>query len=611
MLRTLAVALALLAVAAPSAAAHSSDAEIFATDNTAVITDPDDPRLDDRLHGFAHRVTRIIDDGGGRPRGSQLLDGVFFGDELTFERSRRFDVDNVSDAELHGIAETIRRRFLQQSVLTFDHLHPADRDVNAVELEVPGISARDLQQGLVDDQEARERLFGGSVTLDRRLLLVAALEDAQFARGFAKRIGGDLKRVRTSYGEREFVEVATGGRARIENRALLIIGTPEDDRLKLHEGRRLEIDFGDDGVIDYEVSPRRFDRLRIDLGAGEDDVVVHEGSAGDDRIELDGHGLAGVERVEVAAGDGDDTLIVDDALYPAGVWGVQADLGAADGDLDRVVVHDSDEGNQTSVSFFSNRVSVLAGVWTTLTGAEPTDRLRVNGNDGDDIVSASTDAMALTLDGGDGDNVILGGPGRDTLIGGDGFDDVKGGRGDDTAYLRGDFNRFSWAPGDGSDTVEGGPTRDSMFFTGSADAETFELERAGNHARFTRDVGNIVMDLDGIDSIEATAGAGADTFRVGDVRGTDVSELNASLAPGGGAGDPDRVEIEGTDGDDTVAVSGKKVVFGSVTVTGLPVKLGISFAEAARDTLLIDTLEGDDTVDTSGLAPDVIGLEVN
>ena len=48
-------------------------------------------------------------------------------------------------------------------------------------------------------------------------------------------------------------------------------------------------------------------------------------------------------------------------------------------------------------------------------------------------------------------------------------------------------------------------------------------------------------------------------------------------------------------------------MFGSVQVTGLPVKLGICFAEAARDTLLIDTLEGDDTVDTSGLAPDVIG----
>ncbi len=76
MLRSLAAALALLAVAAPAAAAHSDDAEIFATDNTATITDPRDPRLDDHLKGFARRVERIIDDGGGRPRGSELLDGT-------------------------------------------------------------------------------------------------------------------------------------------------------------------------------------------------------------------------------------------------------------------------------------------------------------------------------------------------------------------------------------------------------------------------------------------------------------------------------------------------------------------------------------------------------
>jgi hypothetical protein len=104
------------------------------------------------------------------------------------------------------------------------------------------------------------------------------------------------------------------------------------------------------------------------------------------------------------------------------------------------------------------------------------------------------------------------------------------------------------------------------------------------------------------------AGAGADTFRVGD---SSVAELNASLSPGGGAADPDRVEIRGTDSDDEVAVSGKKVVFGSVSVTGLPVKLGVSFAQIGFDTLAIDTLGGDDAVDTAGLAPDVIGLEVN
>ena len=80
--------LAALAVAAPAASAHT-DAEIFATNNTAVITDPADPRLNDRLKDFARQVSRIIDDGGGRAGDSELLDGVFsFDGVTTFERSR-------------------------------------------------------------------------------------------------------------------------------------------------------------------------------------------------------------------------------------------------------------------------------------------------------------------------------------------------------------------------------------------------------------------------------------------------------------------------------------------------------------------------------------------
>jgi hypothetical protein len=594
MLKTLAAALALLAIAAPAAAAHGGpDAEIFATNNTATITDPEDPRLDDRLEGFARRVSRIVDQGGGKPRGSELLDGVFAGDELTFERSRRFDVDRVSRGELHDIAETVRRRFLQQSVLTFDH----DGPVNAIQLDVPGVRARDLREGLVDDPEAAGRLFGGSVTQDRHLLLVAALEDAQVARRFAKRIGGDLRRAETSYGTREFVEAATAGRARIEHGRLVITGTPEDDALALRvRSRRLEIDFGADGVVDYEASRRR--RVEIDLGDGTD-TLVHRGSDRDDRIDV--RDLTAVERVEIEAGDGDDTVTVG-AI--ADLWEVHADLGGADGDLDRMVVNDSDDDYQTSVSVLSGRVNVLGSVWTTIAGEEATDRLRVNGNGGQDIISASTDAMALTLDAGDGGGTLLGGPGDDVLIGGDEFDDVKGGRGDDVASMGDSFDRFSWAPGDGSDTVDGGSSRDSLFFAGSADAERFEL--AGD--RFTRDVGGIVMDLDEIEVIDAVAGPGADTFRIGD---GDVGELNASLSPGGGAADADRVEIAGTEGADDVAVTGRKVVFGSVTVTGLPVKLGISFAQAAFDTLAIDTLGGDDRVDTSGLGADVIGLAVD
>lgn len=97
------------------------DAEIFAASTTAVITDPADLRLNDRLVNFKRQVKLIIRRRGARPRGSQLLDGVFFSSILgitTFQRSRDFNLDRVSRTELHDIAETIRRRFNQQSVLT-------------------------------------------------------------------------------------------------------------------------------------------------------------------------------------------------------------------------------------------------------------------------------------------------------------------------------------------------------------------------------------------------------------------------------------------------------------------------------------------------------------
>jgi hypothetical protein len=194
-----------------------------------VITDPGDARLKDPLKAFSQQVKRIIERGGGTARGSRLLDGVFFSDEqgtTTFERSRKFDVDHVDDEELHTIADTIRGRFQQESVLTFDLLPSGDREVNAVELEVPGVTAQALRDGLLADQTARERLFGGSVTQDGHLLLIAGLADADLARSFAQSIGGDLGHAVTRYGEDEFVEGPLP--VRVEHRTLVIDDGPDD-----------------------------------------------------------------------------------------------------------------------------------------------------------------------------------------------------------------------------------------------------------------------------------------------------------------------------------------------------------------------------------------------
>ena len=212
-LRSIAVAaVAATCCIAPAAAhahgGHLPDAEILATNNTAVITDPADPRLDDELRGFERKVERIIRHGGGDPEGSRVLDGVFFSSDLgttTFERSRDFDVDDVTQGELRKIADTVRTRFGQQSVLTFDYPERPWHPVDAVEVEVPGLDAQSLRDGLLADAEVRERLFGGSVSLDGRLLLIAGLEDVELVERFVTDIGGDFDRATIRPGHREFV----------------------------------------------------------------------------------------------------------------------------------------------------------------------------------------------------------------------------------------------------------------------------------------------------------------------------------------------------------------------------------------------------------------------
>ena len=202
---------ALCSVGADAASADAGrlpDAEVFASNTTAVITDPADPRLDARLARFKRDVHRIIRRGGGLPRDSQLVDGVFFSTILgftTFQRSREFDVDGVSRRELRAIADRVRRRYHQQSVLTFDYPERRSDSIDAIEVEVPGISAQDLRDGFQADAEARTRLGGGSVTLDGRLILIASLEDFALVERFVGVIGGDFRQATIRGGRREFV----------------------------------------------------------------------------------------------------------------------------------------------------------------------------------------------------------------------------------------------------------------------------------------------------------------------------------------------------------------------------------------------------------------------
>jgi Ca2+-binding RTX toxin-like protein len=244
-----------------------------------------------------------------------------------------------------------------------------------------------------------------------------------------------------------------------------------------------------------------------------------------------------------------------------------------------------------------------------------TENLVVNMNGGDDTFTASGNLSPLihvTVDGGAGNDTISGSNGADLLIGGDGNDFIDGQQGNDTVLLGAGDDVFQWDPGDGSDVVEGQAGADTMLFNGANIAETFDLSANGERLRLTRNVGNVVMDVNGVERVDLNALGGADTVNVGDLSGTNVTQLNINLAGvlGGTAGDgqADTVIAAGTNNADTIDVVGAG---SSVSVVGLPATINITNSEGANDSLVINAGAGNDTINASTLGADITRLTID
>jgi predicted lipoprotein with Yx(FWY)xxD motif len=328
---------------------------------------------------------------------------------------------------------------------------------------------------------------------------------------------------------------------------------------------------------------------------------------------------AGVERVDFNALGGPDSVTVGD-LTGTDVGAVNLDLastlggGQGNGQADHVVVEGTNDGDRIRVTNGSAVAVSGLRAQVVIQHQEPTDQLAVDGLGGNDDISAPTlaaQAIALTLDGGAADDSLFGGLGNDTLLGRDGNDTLAGFKGDDLAQMGTGDDRFDWDPGDGSDSVEGGDGSDTMGFIGANIAEKIDVSANGDHVRFSRDIGNVTMDTHGVEQIDFEALAGADLVTVNDLTGTDLFKLQLDLdgaAPGGGDGEPDRVVLNGTNGDDAIRVFGDAQ---GVNVKGLAPLVEILHPEGANDRLDVNTLDGNDTVDSSGLAAGTIQLFVD
>ena len=228
----------------------------------------------------------------------------------------------------------------------------------------------------------------------------------------------------------------------------------------------------------------------------------------------------------------------------------------------------------------------------TIAGAEgANDSLVVNGQGGDDTINASglnAGQVKLTINGGLGNDTITGSKGDDLINGGDGNDLARMGAGNDT---------FVWNPGDDNDTVDGQAGTDTLLFNGANIAEKIDISANGGHARLTRDVANITMDLDNVETIDVQAKGGADLITVNDLSQTDVSKVKVDLGGADGAGGHDRPQRDQRRRCDRGHQQQRRD-----HRVGPGRRRGDHRLRGEHDRIVINGLGGDDVIEASGLS---------
>lgn len=191
-----------------------------------------------------------------------------------------------------------------------------------------------------------------------------------------------------------------------------------------------------------------------------------------------------VERMEFNALGGADHIVVND-MSGTDVGEVAINLaaagGAGDAEIDTVTATGTN-GDDVAAVFGSGSNLQIAGLAAqiSIVGAEGgSDTATITALAGDDVIDASgvdASAMRLVLEGGEGDDVLIGSAGADVLHGGAGDDVLIGGT--------------------GNDVLEGGDG-DDLFIAGSGDIEINGFA-AGAGSQDRIDVSQFGLDLDGL-----------------------------------------------------------------------------------------------------------------
>ena len=230
------------------------------------------------------------------------------------------------------------------------------------------------------------------------------------------------------------------------------------------------------------------------------------------------------------------------------------------------------------------------------------------GGGGNDTIIASVPGLApVSINAGAGDDVVTGGSGSI------GPETISLGSGNDK--LVSTLNVFDSPFTARNDVVDGGAGKDTLELQGSFESESLSL---------SADAGHLIALHDGRDRTDSVHvenvtwfgfggngdGGDGDDVTVNDLSGTGVVNFTPDFSSPSDATVPnnssDQLRVVGTPGDDHIAVdsSGSTIIVSGLTPAITPVLLD------AKDTLRIDTLAGNDTVDSAGLPPGLVQLQV-
>jgi hypothetical protein len=157
-----------------------------------------------------------------------------------------------------------------------------------------------------------------------------------------------------------------------------------------------------------------------------------------------------------------------------------------------------------------------------------------------------------------------------------------------------------------TDTVDGGAGQDSLEMRGSFASEGLVLQAKSGHLIAEHDLrdeidANNVEDVSWVGFGGLDESGAGDSVVVNDLSGTDVGHFAADFTDPvdntGPNNSADQVRVIGTANDDHVTVSSAGA---AITVAGLTPTVTATNLDR-QDTVRIDTLDGRDTVDRSGL----------